>query len=100
MDYPKIVQVLPAGDWYKVYWTESYADYEPLAALALLEDEDGARWLNGMVCGEWGLFVCQEEPHSNYAYVKGQDEARHKMQAIERKLYPPAKQSINVMRGE
>lgn len=79
----RIVQLLPASDWYAAYFETLYepeepdhepvVGFEPLVAWALVEtvepDADGerARWVEGIARWEPAELVLAEEPDSGFA---------------------------------
>lgn len=55
----KILQIIPATDWYAKYEEEGTSFFEPIACWALL-DKDGETVIEGMVPAENAMVSCNE----------------------------------------
>ena len=66
----RIIQIIPAPDWYALYEEEGEEYWTPLACWALV-DEDGETRVVGLEAGERVVF-CEENPNFK-GYISKED---------------------------
>ncbi len=73
----KILQIIPAQGWYAAFLERPEEDgdifYRPLAGFALVENDDGTRWVAGIVSLEGDLFDLAENCLAFVAYIHESD---------------------------
>ncbi len=69
----KILQIIPADRWFLKYLNELLQPPDgvvPLICWALIEDENGNTWVEGMECGPNGVTLAEDnEDFAGYIHV-------------------------------
>jgi hypothetical protein len=68
----QILQIIPADNWYAVYWDDKAPYYFalPLACFALVQEPSGDRGVAGMDAGDYVGFADQESNFGEYAHAE------------------------------